>query len=65
MKKRLIIFFMVFSIIITNFIFAENKLNSQEEIAPGVVNFQYTVKTSKGNAILNVLKCDLNNPILR
>ena len=65
MKKRLIIFFMVFSIIITNFIFAENKLNSQEEVAPGVVNFQYTVKTSKGNAILNVLKCDLNNPYIK
>lgn len=65
MKKKVLIFFMVFSIIITNFIFAENKLNFEEPIAPGVQRYEYTVKTKKGKTVVNLIKCDLTNPSIK
>lgn len=61
-KKKISIALILFFLLISSNVFAENKLLFQEPIAPGVVRYKYQVKRSKGNAEANVIKVDLNNP---
>lgn len=61
-KKKISIALILFFLLISSNVFAENKLLFQEPIAPGVVRYKYQVKRSKGNAETNVIKVDLNNP---
>lgn len=61
-KKKISIALILFILLISSNVFAENKLLFQEPIAPGVVRYKYQVKRSKGNAEANVIKVDLNNP---
>lgn len=61
-KKKISIALILFFLLISSNVFADNKLLFQEPIAPGVVRYKYQVKRSKGNAEANVIKVDLNNP---
>ncbi|MFR4813938.1 stalk domain-containing protein [Peptoniphilus sp.] len=61
-KKKISIALILFFLLISSNVFAENKLLFQEPIAPGVARYKYQVKRSKGNAEANVIKVDLNNP---
>ena len=61
-KKKISIALILFILLISSNVFADNKLLFQEPIAPGVVRYKYQVKRSKGNAEANVIKVDLNNP---
>lgn len=60
-KMKFILFFTLILFFIPIDVFAENKLNFQEEIAPGVIRYEYEVPTSNSRAIVNVVKVDLNN----
>ena len=61
-KKKISIALILFFLLISSNVFAENKLLFQEPIAPGVVRYTYQVKRNKKNAETNVIKVDLNNP---
>lgn len=64
-KIKFILFLTLVLFFIPTNIFAENKLNFQEEIAPGVIRYSYRVKTSASSAEVNVIKVDLNNPKIK
>lgn len=64
-KKIVCAFSLVFLITLVGNVFAENKLLFQEEIAPGVVRYKYTVEKKSKNAQANVVKVDLNNPYIK
>lgn len=61
-KKKISIALILFFLLISSKVFAENNLLFQEPIGPGVVRYKYQVKRGKGNAEANVIKVDLNNP---
>ena len=61
-KKKISIALILFFLLISSKVFAENNLLFQEPIGPGVVRYKYQVKRGKGNAEVNVIKVDLNNP---
>ncbi|WP_071027994.1 stalk domain-containing protein [Peptoniphilus raoultii] len=65
MRKKFFIFFTLITVLLLNIAFAESTKTHEEIIAPGVTRYEYNVDTSKGKAIVNVLKCDLNDPNLK
>ncbi|MGI5949085.1 stalk domain-containing protein [Peptoniphilus sp.] len=63
-KKSFLILLVLITTVTIN-VFAENKLLFQEEIAPGVIRYQYQINNGSKKARANVVKVDLNNPYIK
>lgn len=63
--KVLVMMLIVFSLVVSSFttVFADSVFS--EIIAPGVVRKKYEVPVEKGTTLVNVLECDLDNPLLK
>lgn len=66
LKNYLFILILSFSLFFTGIteVFANN-FSYSEIIAPGLVRKKYDVNVGKGNTVVNVLECDLTNPLLK
>ncbi len=65
-QKVLLLFLLTFSIVLIPVaeVYA-NTPSYSEIISPGVIRKKYEVNVSNGKTLVNVLECDLNNPLLK